>query len=126
MVPSLPTIPNPWISGRFPQRLYHPGRKANPANTVCSARVFTLTRNLRGLYVFLLDKFFQAPDPAILFKSSPFLRPDLNPDPDARRKMAVADFHSEGGDVQSNVWELFWATTGGCRLTILLFAVGPP
>jgi hypothetical protein len=33
---------------------------------VCSAGVFTLTRNLRGLYVFLLDKFLQAPDPAIL------------------------------------------------------------
>src|SRR5438034_9774646 len=66
MVPSLPTIPNPWISGRFPQRLYHPGRKANPANTVCSARVCTLARDLRGLYVFLLDKILQAPDPAIL------------------------------------------------------------
>jgi len=66
MVPSLPTIPNPWISGRFPQRLYHLGRKANPANTVCSARVCTLARDLRGLYVFLLDKILQAPDPAIL------------------------------------------------------------
>src|SRR5436853_7409148 len=66
MVPSPPKIPNQWISGRFPQRLYHLGRKANPANTVCSARVCTLARHLRGLYVFLLYKILQDPDPAIL------------------------------------------------------------
>jgi hypothetical protein len=66
MVPSLSQLQTRWISGRFSQRLYHPGRKANPANTMRSTRVCTLARDLRELYVFLLDKILQAPDPAIL------------------------------------------------------------
>src|ERR1700747_1973351 len=87
MVPSLPTIPT-----RGYRAVFHRGsitREGRPIQQALYVRLgfLTLARDLRWLYVFLLDKILQAPDPAILtVQPESISRRDLNPDPDARNK----------------------------------------